>query len=109
MFSEITRMRPACARRPEAAMAIDLRKSTPALLRSRRAPRSGRAERGLDEAEATAVERRHHLVVHLVGRDLDHLVLEVDRVAGRADLVGAAAVRGELRPGAGTGGAQVQR
>jgi hypothetical protein len=27
MFSEMMRMRPACARRPEAAIAIDLRKS----------------------------------------------------------------------------------
>jgi hypothetical protein len=32
MFSEITRIRPAWARKPEAAIAIDLRKSTADLL-----------------------------------------------------------------------------
>jgi len=59
------RMRPACARNPDAGIAIDLRKSTPALLIP-----STLAERGLYEAEAAAVERRDRLVVHLVGRDL---------------------------------------
>jgi hypothetical protein len=31
MFSEITRIRPACARKPEVAMLIDLAKSLPSL------------------------------------------------------------------------------
>jgi hypothetical protein len=35
MFSEMTRMRPACARRPEAAMLIVLKKSIAILLAPR--------------------------------------------------------------------------
>src|SRR6202043_2397039 len=109
MFSEMMRMRPACARNPEAAIAIDLRKSTPALLLAARRPRSTLAEGGLDEAEPAAVKRRDHLVVHLVGGDLHHLVFETDRVAGRAHLITAATVGREWGPAAGTGGAQVHR
>src|SRR6186713_492796 len=44
MFSAITRMRPACARNPEAAIESDLRKSMPQLL--------ALAERGLHETQA---------------------------------------------------------
>ena len=87
MFSAITRMRPACARRPDAAIAIDLRKSTAALLaglnlRTVSDQPSALADRGLEEAEAALIERGRGLIVHLVGGDLDHLVFEVDRVAG---------------------------
>src|SRR5215472_2564968 len=83
MFSESTRMRPACARRPDAAMASDLTKSM-AYLRSRR---SGLVGGDLQQAEALAVELRRGLVVHLVLRDLEHLVLQVHRIAGRPHLV----------------------
>src|SRR5689334_4568362 len=59
MFSEITRMRPACARRPEVAMLIDLAKSpvSLAMVSSLYPLASALADRGLDEAKAAAVER----------------------------------------------------
>src|SRR5262245_8994761 len=85
MFSEMTRMRPTCARRPEAAMAIVLMKSI-CYLRAARDPLLV-AERRLQEAEAARVELAGGLVVHLVRRDLHHLVLEVHRVARRTHLV----------------------
>ena len=90
MFSDSTRIRPDWARRPEAAIAIDLIKSMisrPPL----RARRSAPAERRLDQAEAARVERGRSLEIHLVGGDLEHLVLKADAVAGRADLDLAAA------------------
>src|SRR5882762_577680 len=126
MFSEITRMRPACARRPDAAIAIDLMKSMGYLhdfclrmiLSENRCPpriKSGAsffgimlcpsmilsenrcplfgimldrlpAHRHLEQAETAGVELGRSLVVRLVRRDLDHLVLERDRVAGRPHL-----------------------
>src|SRR6185437_8315768 len=79
MFSEMMRMRPACARKPEAAMASVLMKSMSALLFL--------AQRHFDEAEAARVDGGRRLVVHLVGGDLHHLFFEIDRVAGRLDLV----------------------
>ena len=42
--------------------------------------------------QALAVERGHRGVIHLVGRDLEHLVLEIDGVAGRARLEAGLAV-----------------
>src|SRR5712691_5625804 len=85
MFSEITRMRPAWARSPEAAMAIERKKSM-APLPPLPAPLRALAERGLDQAESAAVEGGRRLEVHLVGGDLEHLVLEAHRVARRAHL-----------------------
>src|SRR5438132_2416786 len=83
MFSEIRRMRPACARRPDVAMLIDLAKSLPSLdiVRSLYPRASAFADRGLDEAKAAAVERGRRRIVHLVGGDLQHLVLEIDGIA----------------------------
>src|SRR5437879_2762529 len=61
---------------------------------------SALADRGFDEAKAAAVERGHRRIVHLVGGDLQHLVLEIDGIAGGAGLEGAlAAVMLETRPG----------
>src|SRR6478609_5503646 len=92
MFSEITRIRPACARRPEVAMLIDLAKSLPSLaMVAYPFNASALADRGLDEPEAAAVERGHGRIVHLVGGDLQHLLLEIDGVAGRAGLEGVLA------------------
>src|ERR1700752_852370 len=101
MFSEIRRMRPACARRPDVAMLIDLAKSLASLdmVRSLYPRASALADRGLDEAKAAAVERGHRRIVHLVGGDLQHLVLEIDGVAGRPGQEGAlAGVMLETRP-----------
>src|SRR5689334_21385209 len=83
MFSEITRIRPACARRPEAAMPIDLRKSMAILPRVQTL---ALAHRGLQQAETARVERGCGLIIHLVLRNLEHLVVEADGIAGRARL-----------------------
>src|SRR5262249_39315019 len=86
MFSEVTRMRPAWARSPDAAMAIDFTKSMDylrAVVVGAAAASGLAADRGFDQPEAAGVELGRGLVVHLVGGNLDHLVLEVDRVAGR--------------------------
>src|SRR5262245_30947621 len=85
MFSEMTRMRPAWARSPDAAIAIDLRKST-AFSWFYCGDASALTHRRLDKAETALIERGHGLVVELVAGDLDHLVFEVDGVAGRADV-----------------------
>src|SRR3954463_13798210 len=69
MFSEMTRMRPAWARRPEAAIAIDFRKSIVLSFQCA----SALAERGFDQAETARVDGRRRLVVHGVGGDLHHL------------------------------------
>src|SRR5437773_8342833 len=98
MFSEMMRMRPACARSPDAAMAIDFRKSTAVLLACCCA--LALANRRLDEAEAAGVERGRLLVIHLVAGDLDHLVLEIDGVAGRPNVEGGAGARLKLRSAA---------
>src|SRR5215468_10655103 len=91
MFSEITRMRPVCARRPDAAIAIDLRKSITALpcsssvhalahvLFGKPVPTfpghalTLAADRSADQPHAAAVERDRRLVVHLVRGNLHHL------------------------------------
>src|SRR5437016_1867890 len=86
MFSEMMRMRPACARKPEAAIVSVLIKST---VPSSRLSRSALAERSLDEIEATRVERRRCLEIHLVGRNLHHLFLEVHGIARWPNLEGA--------------------
>src|ERR1700686_564378 len=85
MFSEITRIRPACARRPEVAMPIERAKSFISLamicyLHS--CPRLALADRGLQEMQALAVERGHRRVVHLVGGNLEHFVFQIDGIAG---------------------------
>src|SRR5438876_636524 len=80
MFSEMTRIRPAWARRPDAAMPIDFRKSISASPLRRHS--SALADRRLDQAEALRIERRPRLVVHLVGGDLHHLVFHAHRIAG---------------------------
>ena len=41
------------------------------------------ADRGLEEAKPACVERGRRLEIYLVGRNLQHLVLQADRVAGR--------------------------
>src|SRR5262245_64418826 len=104
MFSEIRRMRPACARRPDVAMLIDLAKSLASLdmLCSLHPRASALADRGLDEAKTAAVERGRRRIVHLVGGDLQHLVLEIDGVAGGPGQEPApAAVMLEARSGVG--------
>src|SRR6476660_9772757 len=83
----MTRMRPACARRPDAAIVSVFKKSIVALL-----PAHGRlalAERSLDEIKTARVERRRCLEVHLVGSNLHHLFLEVHGIPGGANLEGA--------------------
>src|ERR1700732_3043167 len=84
MFSEITRIRPAWARRPEVAMPIERAKSLAsfAMTSFPSYPASTFADRGLQKMQAFAVERGHRRVVHLVGGDLEHLVFETDGIAG---------------------------
>src|SRR5882724_373277 len=84
IFSEITRMRPAWARSPEVAIAIDFRKSMllySCALRACPYRKAGShfpgqalalAERGLDQPEPAGIERGRRLVIHLVGGDLEH-------------------------------------
>src|SRR5204863_7014812 len=90
MFSEITLIRPACARSPDVAMPIERAKSPPSfammsfpqlLVR-----RLALADRGLQKMQALAVERSHRGIVHLVGGHLEHLVFQSDGVAGRPRL-----------------------
>src|SRR5436305_8284954 len=96
MFSEMTCMRPDWARRPEAAMAIDFSKSMVVRsLRWGRCVAPSLADRGLDQAEPAPVEGAGGLEIHLVGGDLEHLVLEADGVAGRHDLELAAPLQVE--------------
>src|SRR5215212_5942234 len=96
MFSEITLIRPACARRPEVAMLIERAKSPPSfammpfpqvliLLLTL-------ADRGLQKMQALAVERGHGGIVHLVGGNLEHLVFQCDGVAGGPGLENRLAV-----------------
>src|ERR1700738_535205 len=77
IFSEITRIRPACARRPDVATLIERAKSDPSFAMVSSPclyPASALADRGLQKMQALAVERGHRRVVHLVGGDLEHLV-----------------------------------
>src|SRR5260221_1885069 len=78
-------MRPAWARSPEVAMLIERAKSPPSLAMMfvlLPYPASALADRGLQKMQALAVERGHRRVVHLVGRHLEHFVLEIDGIAG---------------------------
>src|SRR5436309_7946330 len=93
IFSERTRMRPDWARRPEAAIAIDFRKSIVPHLSCHLAL----TQRGLDQREPARVERGRGLVVHGVRRHLEHLVLETDRIAGRPRFEVELAVKAEPR------------
>src|SRR6185295_6444196 len=97
IFSEITRIRPACARSPEVAMLIERAKSPPsfAMMSPCPYPASALADRGLEKMQALAVERSHRRVVHLVGGDLEHLVLEIDGVAGGPGLETRLAIQRE--------------
>src|SRR5665213_718670 len=110
MFSEITRMRPAWARRPEVAMLIERAKSLMSLLLMICWPypcASALADRGLQQMQALAVERGDRRIVHLVGAYLHHLLFETDGIAGRPRLeahlavlvktVRAAAGRNDMR------------
>src|SRR3954463_3065652 len=92
MFSEITRMRPAWARRPEVAIPIDRVKSLTSSAMSLSPQCLALADGGLQQTEAAGVERRGRREIHLVGRHLQHLVLEIDGVAGGAGLVAAAGI-----------------
>src|SRR5204863_5869 len=83
MFSEITRMRPACARRPDVAMLIERAKSLPSSAMIRLPYASAFSDGGFEQPEAAAVERSRRGVIHLVGRNLQHLVFQIDRIAGR--------------------------
>src|SRR4051812_30406000 len=90
MFSEITRIRPACARRPDVAMPIERAKS-PVSFAMTSSPqvslrRSALADRGFQKMQALAVERGGGRVIHLVGGHFEHLLLKADRVAGRPGL-----------------------
>src|SRR6476619_6766731 len=82
MFSEITRIRPACARRPEVAMPIERAKS-PVSCAMTSSPqvvvrRSALADRGFQKMQAFAVEGGGRRVVHLVGGHFQHLLLQAD-------------------------------
>src|SRR5215471_10732270 len=103
MFSEMTSMRPAWLRSPDAAIAIVLTKSIFGLL-FRRLP----AYRHLDQAYALSIQRRRRLIIHLVRRDLDHLVLEIDCVAGGANLEPAVALGLKLGRAVGIGAGVVR-
>src|SRR5205085_10900199 len=96
MFSEITRIRPACARSPDVAIPIERTKSLESSAMLSPLPVADHAlalsDRGLEKVQALAVERGHRGVIHLVGRDLEHLVLEIDGVAGGARLEAGLAV-----------------
>src|SRR3954454_21210845 len=88
MFSEITLIRPACARRPDVAMPIERAKSPPSFAMMSfpqfRSCALALADRGLQKMQAFAVERGHGGIVHLVGGDLEHLVSSVTELpAGR--------------------------
>ena len=96
MFSEMIRMRPACARNPDAAIEIDFKKSMGPSPDAADVFQVAPAERRLDQAEAARVERGRGLIVHLVGGDLEHLVFEAHGVAGRPHLEFAAAIELEL-------------
>ena len=85
IFSEMIRIRPAWARRPDAAMVSVLRKSK--VVSQPCGARLALAERRLDEIEAARVERGCCLKIHLVGGDLHHLLFEIDGVAGWAHFV----------------------
>src|SRR3569833_631505 len=76
----MTRMRPAWARKPEAAIAMDFKKSMVQPFASTL------AERGFEQPQAASVESGRGLVVHLVGGDFDHLVFEVHAAAAGAHL-----------------------
>src|SRR6202140_613564 len=55
------------------------------------------ADRGLQKMQALAVERGHRRVVHLIGGDLEHLVFEIDGIAGGPGLeTGLAVLRKTL-------------
>src|SRR4030081_3598596 len=85
MFSESTRIRPACARKPEGAMLIERAKSPPSLAMIRFPQvlvRLTLAYRRLQKMQALAVKRSDRRIVHLVGGDLEHLLLEIDGVTG---------------------------
>src|ERR1700709_1974662 len=99
MFSEITRIRSACAFRPEVALLIERAKSPASLAMmwfSYEAEVSAFSDGGFQQTEAAAVERGRRRIVHLVGGNLEHLVFEIDGVAGGPGLETAlAAVAGE--------------
>src|ERR1700759_641535 len=103
MFSEITRIRPACARRPEVAIPIEREKSPTS---SAMVYLSTLADRGLQQMQALAVERGHGRIIHLVAGDLHHLLFQAHRVAGGPRLETGAAVGVETpgrRPSGGCG------
>src|SRR6476660_2887629 len=50
------------------------------------------ADRGLQKMQALAVERGHRRVVHLVGRHLEHFVLEIDGIAAGPGLEACLAI-----------------
>src|ERR1700759_3080399 len=91
MFSEITRMRPACARRPEVAIPIERVKSLTLSSAIVYSP-STLADRGLQQMQALAVERGHGRIIHLVGGGLHHLLFQPHRMACRPRLEAGAAV-----------------
>src|SRR5579871_4496518 len=104
MFSEITRMRPACARRPEVSIPIDRVKSlmSSAMIVAPYSPALALADRSFQQMQALAVERGDRRIIHLVGGYLHHLFLETDAIAGglgleadlAVDVEGAAAAAG---------------
>src|SRR5882724_5023194 len=99
MFSEITLIRPACARSPDVAIPIERPKSlvslamilslhchpsafSPLPQSNLKSFASALADRRLQQMQALAVERGGRRVVHLVGRDLEHFLFQADGVAG---------------------------
>src|ERR1700710_1313720 len=80
IFSEITRIRPACARSPDVAMLIERTKSPPSSAMMSFSYSSALSDGGFQQPEAAAVERSRGGIVHLVGGDLEHLVFQVDGV-----------------------------
>src|SRR3977135_3778954 len=55
-------------------------------MKSRSYEVSALSDGGFQKPQAAAVERGCRRVIHLVSRDLEHLIFEIDRVAGRPGL-----------------------
>src|SRR5882724_8915330 len=109
MFSEITLIRPACARSPDVAIPIERPKSlvslamilslhchpsafSPLPQSNLKSFASALADRRLQQMQALAVERGGRRVVHLVGGDLEHFLFQADGVAGGPGLKAGSAI-----------------
>src|SRR5258706_16028924 len=85
-------------------MLIERAKSPPSLammLSSCLYPASALADRGFEKMQTLAVERGRRRVVHLVSGNLEHLVFEIDGIAGGPDLEACLAIQREALSGTG--------